>query len=53
MKGLKVLADKLKQNPQDINIREQLNTEKKIFKKLNKMKRNMYKTQIVNEMNEN
>ena len=51
--GLKVLAEKLKQNPKDINIREQLNTEKKIFKKLNKMKRNMYKTQIVNQMNEN
>ena len=29
--GLKVLAEKLKQNPKDINIREQLNTEKKIF----------------------
>ena len=48
--GLKVLAEKLKQNLKDINIREQLNTEKKIFKKLNKMKRNMYKAQIVNQM---
>ena len=51
--GLKVLAEKLIQNPKDINIREQLNTEKKIFKKLNQMKRNMYKTQIVHQMNEN
>ena len=51
--GLKVLAEKVKQNPKDINIIEQLNTEKKIFKKLNKMKKNMCKTQIVNQINEN
>ena len=47
--GLNVLDEKLTENPKDINIREQLNTEKKIFKKLNKMRRNMYRTRIVNK----
>ena len=49
-KGLKVLTEKLKQNPKDI--REQLNTEKIIFKKSNKIEMNMYKAQIVNQINE-
>ena len=43
----KVLTEKLKQNPKDI--REQLNTEKIIFKKSHKIEMNMYKAQIVNQ----